>query len=100
MLGVGGAKTTGSLVLRKTPNGLQVEGDAPEHHEFPRRYLERELNQSVRIRVVIPVDPPLVYEITGLQEHYKTPGWDLVGDLVPNENVPRRRWWHRFRRRK
>jgi hypothetical protein len=84
--------TRGSLKLRKGDGKVVVEGDPPELHEFPRKFLDRELNSAVRIRVEIPSDPPLYYEISAITGK----DGNLVGTLLPTPKVkPRRRWWQR-----
>lgn len=87
--------TTGALRVRKVHGGgILVEGDAPELHEFPRKFLVRELNDAVRIKVTIPSNPPVTYEVTGI-----TATGDLVAHKLPTpkptEKPKKRRWWQR-----
>ena len=94
-LGVSGNYRTGALVVHKRNDRLEIEGEAPDLHTFPRTYLERELNKSVRIMVWIPTDPPLRYEVTSF-----TPEGEIVAtrlpDLKPKPEPPaKRRWWQR-----
>lgn len=90
MLGVGG-KRTGSLVLRKpVGGGLVIEGDPPDEHVFPRKFLDRELNDAVRIRIVIPTEEPIVYEVTDIEAK-----GDLYAHRIKSEAVKKRRWWRK-----
>lgn len=87
MLGVSG-KSTGSLILRKGPGGIEVEGSPPDLHVFPRRFLDRELNSAVRVRVVVPAKDPLIYEVSAIDGK-----GDLVAHRIKSEQVRRRRFW-------
>lgn len=98
MLGGVTSHKTGALRLRKTATGVRVEGDVPELHGFPIRFLTRELNKSVRLTITIPADPPLVYEIVNLAVTGEGgSATELIGHLVAVDNKPppKRRWWQR-----
>lgn len=105
MTGVGGSGT-GSLIIQKSERGVRIQGDAPQVHTFPSKFLDRELNAAVRIHVVVSSEPPLVYEITALEgsRHPETGAlngsYSLVGHLLPQEapaspKPPKKRWFRR-----
>lgn len=92
MLGVS-HETTGSLQIRKGAHGVEVEGPIPSQHTFPSQFLERELNAAVKVWVVIPSQPPVYYEVTGISNG------DLLGHRYyyepPEQSKPKRRWFRR-----
>lgn len=102
--GVGGSGT-GSLIVQKTERGVAVKGSVPQVHAFPPKFLDRELNTAVRIHVVIPSDPPVVYEVTALEgtRHPDTGAltgpYELVGHLLPQKasepSPPKKKRWFR-----
>lgn len=95
MLGVS-RPTTGSLTIRKSNHGVQVDGVAPEFHAFPQRFLKRELTKTVRAYVAISTaEGYYQYEITDFDENeWRT---QLVASPSPTD-APKRRF--RFFRRK
>lgn len=96
MLGVNSSPRTGSLQIRKQEGGLVVEGTPPDVHTFPRKFIERELKDAVRVQIVITAAEPLIYEVTGFD------GTDFVAHRLHRPKVvvspTKPRWWHRFRR--
>lgn len=98
LLGGTSAPTTGSLQIRKTADGILVEGQAPGYHEFPEKFIKRELGDAIRITLEIQSDPPVRYEITryaGVTEEDQEASHDLAGNLLPSDDKPRRKWWQR-----
>jgi hypothetical protein len=77
--------------VRKGRCGLTIEGEAPQRHSFPVKFLNRELNDAVRVYVSIPtVDGELRYEVTDIQKHE----W-IANRIATPQPEPRRRWWQR-----
>jgi hypothetical protein len=86
---------SGTLTVRKGRCGITVEGEAPEQHSFPTQFLARELNKAVRVHVVIPSDPEVRYEVTGI-----TPTeWTADRIHTPESKPARRRWWQRRKKK-
>jgi hypothetical protein len=97
LLGGADAPTMGQLRVRKSRDGVKVEGEAPQRHTFPRQFLVREINDAVRITVTVPSDPPVVYEVDAIEAHDRGIT-ALVGSRVdnPDEAPPaKRKWWQR-----
>lgn len=98
--------STGSLIVQKTARGIVVK-NAPQTHTFPPKFLDRELNKAARLRLIIPSEPPVVYEITAFEgtRHPETGeltgSYCLAGHLLPPEAVPtptpnkKKRWFRR-----
>ena len=104
-MSTGVSQGTGKLVVRKTAEGVKVEGDPPQRHEFPVKFLDRELNSAVRILIEVAGHR---WEVSAIEAERGEDGGlkrvnSLVGSLLP-PHVPepqpakkKRRW---FRRRK
>lgn len=102
--------TTGSLQIRKTKGGIEVE-KAPDVHEFPRDFLLRELNNAVKLYVVIPSNPPVSYEVSSISEAGETnklialqgskaplplQAEEVTAEETPADSQPvKRSWWQR-----
>lgn len=69
---------------------MTVEGEAPEAHSFPTKFLARELNKAVRVQVVIPSDPEVRYEVTAI-----SPTEWATNRISTPDKPTRRRWWQR-----
>lgn len=88
MLGVS-RPTSGTLTVRKTVRGVQIEGDPPSRHDFPLKFIERELGDAIRVQIIIPAEEEVRYEVV------RVSATEWTANRIKQSKPPRRRWWQR-----
>lgn len=83
--------STSVLRLRKANDKLTVEGEPPQTHSFSTGYVERELNDAIRLHIIVQAEEALVYEVTHIDRN------EYTATLLPDSPgaPPKRRWWQR-----
>jgi hypothetical protein len=72
-----------ALILRKTEDGVRVDGDAPEEHVFSARHIERELAEGL-IEVFVHLnttDGPHIYKLQGFEPNPENEDGEVTANL-------------------